>query len=270
MDAQTFKEFQAIAYQKAGIFLRDGKAALVQARLAKRLRELGLSSEREYLERLRVDGDDEVVLFLDAISTNFTKFYREPDHFETLRECILEQKAAGQRRFRIWCAASSSGEEPYTIAMTLDPILEGCDWKVLATDISTRVLARAVAGVYGAEEIDGIPPAMLQRYMDRLPPGEDGEVQWAVRDRLKQRITYRRLNLAARPYPMKGPLDAVFCRNVMIYFDRPMRAGVVGEFERLVGPGCPLFIGHSETLNGITTRFKTERPSVYRLPEEAR
>ena len=270
MDAQTFKDFQSIAYQKAGIFLREGKAALIQARLAKRLRELGLTSEREYLDRLRNDGDDEVVLFLDAISTNFTKFYREPDHFETLREHILEQKAAGQRRFRIWCAASSSGEEPYTIAMTLDPILEGCDWKILATDISTRVLALAVAGVYGAEEIEGIPPAMLQRYLDRLPAGEDGEVQWAVRDRLKQRITYRRLNLASRPYPMKGPLDAVFCRNVMIYFDRPMRAGVVGEFERLVGPGCPLFIGHSETLNGITTRFKTERPSVYRLPEEGR
>ena len=270
MDAQTFKDFQAIAYQKAGIFLREGKAALVQARLAKRLRELGLSSEREYLERLRADGDDEVVLFLDAISTNFTKFWREPDHFESLREHVLAQKAAGQRRFRFWSAASSSGEEPYTSAMTLDPILEGCDWKLLATDISTRVLSRAVAGVYGAEEIDGIPPAMLQRYMDKLPADEDGEERWAVRDRLKQKVTYRRLNLASRPYPMKGPLDAVFCRNVMIYFDRPMRAGVVGEFERLVGPGCPLFIGHSETLNGIQTRFRTERPSVYRMPEEGR
>jgi chemotaxis protein methyltransferase CheR len=270
MDAQTFKEFQAIAYQKAGIFLREGKAALVQARLAKRLRELGLASEREYLDRLKEDGDEEVVLFLDAISTNFTKFWREPDHFETLREHVLELKAAGQRRFRFWSAASSSGEEPYTIAMTLDPILEGCDWKLLATDISTRVLARAVAGVYSSEEIDGIPPAMLQRYLDKVPADEDGEARWAVREQIKQKVTYRRLNLASRPYPMKGPLDAVFCRNVMIYFDRPMRAGVVGEFERLVGPGCPLFIGHSETLNGIASRFKTERPSVYRLPEEGR
>jgi chemotaxis protein methyltransferase CheR len=269
MDAQTFKDFQAIAYQKAGIFLREGKAALVQARLAKRLRELGLTSEREYLERLRADGDDEVVLFLDAISTNFTKFWREPDHFETLKEHVLALKAAGQRKFRFWSAASSSGEEPYTIAMTLDPILEGCDWKLLATDISTRVLARAVAGEYNDEEIDGIPPALLQRYVDRRA-GEDGEARWVVKDRLKQKITYRRLNLASRPYPMKGPMDAVFCRNVMIYFDRPMRAGVVGEFERLVGPGCPLFIGHSETLNGIATRFKTERPSVYRMPEEGR
>lgn len=271
MDAQTFREFQAIAYQKAGIFLREGKAALVQARLAKRLRELGLATEREYLERLRADGgDDEVVLFLDAISTNFTKFFREPDHFETLREHVLALKAAGQRRFRFWSAASSSGEEPYTIAMTLDPILEGLDWKLLATDISTRVLARAVAGVYTDEEIDGIPPALLQRYLDRAQADDEGQARWAVKDRLKQRITYTRLNLASRPYPMRGPLDAIFCRNVMIYFDRPMRAGVVGEFERLIGPGCPLFIGHSETLNGIQTRFRTERPSVYRMPEEAR
>jgi chemotaxis protein methyltransferase CheR len=270
MDAQTFKDFQAIAYQKAGIFLREGKAALVQARLAKRLRELGLSSEREYLDRLRGEGDEEVVLFLDAISTNFTKFWREPDHFDSLKEHVLALKAAGQRRFRFWSAASSSGEEPYTIAMTLDGLLEGCDWKLLATDISTRVLARAVAGVYTTEEIDGIPPAMLQRYLDKRPADDEHEERWEVRDRIKQRITYRRLNLANRPYPMKGPLDALFCRNVMIYFDRPMRAGVVGEFERLVGPGCPLFIGHSETLNGITTRFKTERPSVYRMPEEGR
>jgi chemotaxis protein methyltransferase CheR len=270
MDAETFKDFQSIAYQKAGIFLREGKAALVQARLAKRLRELGLASEREYLDRLREDGDEEVVLFLDAISTNFTKFWREPDHFETLKEHVLELKAGGQRRFRFWSAASSSGEEPYTIAMTLDPILEGCDWKLLATDISTRVLARAVAGVYTTEEIDGIPPALLERYVEKVPADEEGEERWAVCRRLKEKITYRRLNLASRPYPMKGPLDAVFCRNVMIYFDRPMRAGVVGEFERLVGPGCPLFIGHSETLNGITSRFKTERPSVYRLPEEGR
>jgi len=270
MDAETFRDFQAIAYQKAGIFLREGKAALVQARLAKRLRELGLGTEREYLERLRADTGEEVVLFLDAISTNFTKFYREPDHFDTLREAALAARAAGQRKFRFWSAASSSGEEPYTIAMVLDPILEGCDWKLLATDISTRVLAHAVAGVYGAEAIDGIPPAVLQRYLDRLPPDETGEVRWAVKDRLKARVTYTRLNLAGRPYPMKGPLDAIFCRNVMIYFDRPMRAGVVTEFERLIRPGCPLFIGHSETLNGIATRFKSERPSVYRLPEEGR
>jgi chemotaxis protein methyltransferase CheR len=269
MDARTFKDFQAIAYQKAGIFLREGKAALVQARLAKRLRELGLASEREYLERLREDDGDEVVAFLDAISTNFTKFFREPDHFETLREGVSAARAAGQRRFRFWSAASSSGEEPYTMAMVLDPLLEGCDWRILATDISTRVLGRAVAGVYEPEELDGIPQPLRQRYLERQAADEEGGERWAVRDELKQRIVYRRLNLASRPFPMKGPLDAIFCRNVMIYFDRPMRAGVVAEFERLLKPGGPLFVGHSETLNGLPTRFRTERPSVYRLPGEA-
>ena len=270
MDAQTFKDFQSIAYQKAGIFLREGKAALVQARLAKRLRELGLTTEREYLDRLRSDGGEEVVLFLAAISTNFTKFFREPDHFDTLCDGVVAARSAGQRRFRFWSAASSSGEEPYTMAMVLDPLLGGCDWKILATDISTRVLQRAVAGVYGPEELDGIPDKLRTRYLERAPQDDDGQERWAVREPLKQRITYRRLNLANRPFPMSGPLDAIFCRNVMIYFDRPMRAGVVTEFERLIKSGGPLFIGHSETLNGLTTRFRSERPSVYRLPEEAR
>jgi chemotaxis protein methyltransferase CheR len=270
MDAATFKDFQAIAYQKAGIFLREGKSALVQARLAKRLRELGLATEREYLDRLRGDAGEEVVLFLDAISTNFTSFFREPDHFETLREWVTAARQAGQRKFRFWSAASSSGEEPYTMAMVLDQILDGCDWKLLATDISTRVLGRAVAGVYTDEEIAGIPPQLVQRYLDKLPPDAEGQGRWAIRDRLKQRVVYHRLNLSVRPYTMKGPLDAIFCRNVMIYFDRPMREGLVMEFERLIRPGSYLFIGHSETLNGIKTRFRTERPSVYRFPEEAR
>jgi chemotaxis protein methyltransferase CheR len=270
MDAATFKDFQAIAYQTAGIFLREGKAALVQARLARRLRELGLSSEREYLERLRADGGEEVVLFLDAISTNFTRFFREPDHFETLGQGVQAARSAGQRRFRFWCAASSSGEEPYTMAMVLEPLLEGCDWKILATDISTRVLSLAVAGAYGPEEIEGIPPELRQRHLVRRADPGTGEARWVVRDALKRRVVYRRLNLARRPFPMQGPLDAIFCRNVMIYFDRPMRAAVVAEFERLLRPGQRLFVGHSETLHGVATRLQAERPSVYRLPAEAR
>ena len=267
MDAETFAAFQAFAYQKAGIFLREGKAALIQARLARLLRELGLGSEREYLERLRgPEGEEELVLFLDAISTNFTKFYREPDHFETLGELARAAKAAGKKRFRLWCAASSSGEEPYTIAIELDRVLAGVDWKVLATDISTRVLARAVAGEYGAEEVESIPPEVLSRSLDRLP-ADAGGPRWVVKPHLKERVVFRRLNLATRPYPMQGPLDAIFCRNVMIYFDQKMRAAVVGEFERLVRPGGLLVVGHSETLNGISTRFRSERPSVYRMPE---
>jgi chemotaxis protein methyltransferase CheR len=271
MEAETFQAFQEIAYAKAGIFLRQGKAALVQARLAKRLRELGLASERDYLARLRADGGgDEVVLFLDAISTNFTGFFREPDHFESLREHVAALRAAGQRRFRFWSAACSSGEEPYTAAMVLDPLLEGCDWRLLATDISTRVLTRAAHGIYNEEEIAPVSASLRARYLEGAAPGTGGSPRWAVKARLRDRIVFRRLNLAGRPYPMSGPLDAIFCRNVMIYFDRPMREGLVGELERLLRPGSPLFIGHSETLNGIPTRLRPERPSVYRLPEGGR
>jgi len=131
------------------------------------------------------------------------------------------------------------------------------------------VLARAVAGEYGAEEVDSIPAEVMARSMDRLPD-DGGAPRWGVKPHLKERVVFRRLNLATRPYPMSGPLDAIFCRNVMIYFDQKMRAAVVGEFERLVRPGGLLVVGHSETLNGIATRFRSERPSVYRMPEAAR
>jgi len=270
MDASSFRAFQEIAYTQAGIHLREGKAALVQARLAKRLRELGLQSEEEYLDRLRGrDGRDEIVLFLDAISTNFTKFFREPDHFDLLREDVEAAVAAGQRRFRFWCAGCASGEEPYTVAMTVHDLLATSDWKVLATDLSTRALARAQAGVYGDEEVADVPSRFRERFLAR-ERAKDGASTWAVSPRLRERIVFRRLNLARRPYPMSGPLDAVFCRNVMIYFDRPMRAGLVAEVERLVKPGGRFFIGHSETLNGVETGLHVERPSVYRRAGDRR
>ena len=264
MTPASFRAFQEIAYAQAGIHLREGKAALVQARLAKRLRELGLQSEEEYLGRLRGrDGREEIVLFLDAISTNFTKFFREPDHFDLLREEVAASVAAGQQRFRFWCAGCASGEEPYTVAMTVHDLLSTRDWRILATDLSTRALARAREGVYGDEEVADVPARFRERFLTRARPADGGST-WTVSPRLRERIVFRRLNLSQRPYPMTGPLDAVFCRNVMIYFDRPMRAGLVAEVERLVKPGGRFFIGHSETLNGIETGLHVERPSVYR------
>ncbi len=270
MDLSSFRAFQEIAYRQAGIHLREGKAALVQARLAKRLRELGLRNEEEYLERLRGrDAREELVLFLDAISTNFTKFFREADHFDLLREDVEAALAAGQRRFRFWCAGCASGEEPYTVAMTVHDLLATADWKILATDLSTRALARARAGAYGDEEVADVPARFREKFLTRSRVADGGSI-WSVGARLKERIVFRRLNLAERPYPMSGPLDAIFCRNVMIYFDRPMRASLVAEVERLVKPGGRFFIGHSETLNGIETGLRVERPSVYRRPGEAR
>jgi chemotaxis protein methyltransferase CheR len=264
VDAACFEGFQRIARERAGIHLRSGKAVLVASRLGPRLRELGLATEREYLELLRAAPDDrELVRFLDAISTNFTKFYREADHFDLLAADVAHAKGAGQRRFRFWSAGCSSGEEPYTLAMVLDPLLGGCDWKILATDLSTAVLARAAAGVYGDEEIATIPAQQRGRHLVRV-----GEGRWQMQRGLRERIVFRRMNLAERPFPMKGPLDAVLCRNVMIYFDLPMRERLVAEIERLLAPGAPLLIGHAETLSGIRTGLRTHGPSVYRRPPE--
>jgi chemotaxis protein methyltransferase CheR len=270
MTPSAFRAFQEIAYAQAGIHLREGKAALVQARLAKRLRDLGLQSEEEYLARLRGRGArEEIVLFLDAISTNFTKFFREPDHFDLLREEVAAAVAGGQHRFRFWCAGCSSGEEPYTVAMTVNDLLGTRDWRILATDLSTRALTCAQAGVYGDEEIADVPAKFRERFLSRAR-GSDGSSTWSVTPRLKERILFRRVNLSERPYPMPGPLDAIFCRNVMIYFDRPMRAGLVAEVERLLKPGGRFYIGHSETLNGIETGLIVERPSVYHRAGETR
>ena len=264
MDASLFRSFQALAYDQAGIALRDGKEALVEARIAKRLRALGLASAEEYLEYLGADaGGEELVQFLDAISTNFTSFYREPDHFEHLGAYLAERLAEGADRLRIWCAAASTGEEPYTLAITAAEALSGrdVDWKLLATDLSTRVLAAAKAGRYEARQVDRVPPRLRERYFRRAGPDAFEAVP-----ELKRPISFARLNLAKPPFPMRGPFDAVFCRNVMIYFDSPGRQALIAEIERLLRPGGLLFIGHSETLSGLDTGLRLVRPSEYRRP----
>ncbi len=267
MDASTFQAFQRIAQERAGIQLRGGKDALVSARVSQRIQELGLRSEREYLQVLESDlSGRELVLFLDAISTNHTSFYRESDHFDTLLEHVSRALARGQVRFRFWCAASSTGEEPYSLAMCLDDMLEGTDWRILATDISTRVLAIASRGIYPESRLGPVPSVYRLRHFARLQ-GSQGEDLFQVRPELRARVVFRRLNLAGPPFPMQGPLDAVLCRNVMIYFDLPVRQEVVSEVERLLRPGAPFIIGHSETLNGLKTQMTSERPSVYRQPE---
>lgn len=264
MDASLFRSFQALALEQAGISLREGKEALVEARIAKRLRALGLASAELYLEFLRRDrSGEELVQFLDAISTNFTSFYREPDHFEHLVAHLEERLAAGADRFRIWCAAASTGEEPYTLAITLAEALAGreLDWKILATDLSTRVLATAKAGRYQGRHLGPVPPRLRERYFHRVGPDA-----FEAMPCLREPLTFARLNLAKPPFPMKGPFDAVFCRNVMIYFDRPGRQALVTEIERLLRPGGLLFIGHSETLNGLDTALRLIRPSEYFRP----
>ncbi|MEZ5063423.1 MAG: CheR family methyltransferase [bacterium] len=262
-----FRKLCDLAYREAGIALGDGKQSLVSARVSKRIRTLGLAGPADYLRYLEhPDHAEEIVSFLDAISTNFTFFFREEDHFQVLSEELKRLVAQGQRRFRIWCAASSTGEEPYSLAITLLEAVSGvdADVRILATDISTRVLEIASEGRYPAAAVVKIPPRLLHRYFTR--EGRGGEETFRVESPLRDIVTFKRLNLARPPFPMRGPLDAIFCRNVMIYFDRPVREALVAEMTRLLGPGRLLVTGHSEGLHGMGDGLERLVPSVYRRP----
>lgn len=278
MEQALFKRFIEIAYEKAGIALKEGKETLVSARIAKRKRALGIASDRVYLEYLENDeSGEELVSFLDAISTNFTNFFRESDHFEEFTIALREWLKTGQKRFRVWCAASSSGEEPYSLAITMAEVLEAeeVDWKILATDISTKVLKMANEGLYEAKKVETIPKHVLHKYFAKEfvrkakpdPEGDDKELFFRIKPFLREKIIFKRLNLAKPPFPMQGPLDAIFCRNVMIYFDNKVRQGVISESERLLKQGGLFITGHSETLTGIKTCLLPVRPSIYTKKE---
>ncbi|MCP4644245.1 MAG: protein-glutamate O-methyltransferase CheR [bacterium] len=265
VDAKTFEGFRELVYRRSGIALGDQKQALVTARVGKRMKALGIANHRAYLDYVESDSSEqELVHLIDAISTNVTSFFREPDHFDFLREAVQEWASDGQSRFRFWSAASSTGEEPYSIAMTLSDSIDThrLDVRLLATDISTRVLERCVVGVYDRDRVDTVPTRLRDRFFTKLRDG-GRTTQYAVADGLKEMVRFRRLNLSTMPFPMKGPLDMVFCRNVMIYFDNDLRARLMDEIHRLLKPGGYLLVGHAESLTGILTPFKTVRPSVY-------
>lgn len=256
IDRETFTSLATLIYDRAGIVLRPGKESLVTGRLGKRLVTLGLKDWKDYLAHLAgPGGEDEVVFLLDAISTNVTSFFREPDHFTHFKSMVAADAERG--RLRYWCAASSTGEEPYTMAMILAEAAPAADWRILATDISTRVLDLARRGTYGSNAVEGIP-AEHRRWIKRR-----GEL-WQMDPRLCERISYARLNLAQPPFPMQGPLDAVFVRNVMIYFDNRVRQRLLDEVVRLLRPNGLLYVGHTESLAGLDLPLRSVAPAVYR------
>jgi len=271
MEPAVFQRFARLAYDKAGISIKPEKEALVHARVAKRLRALSLDSAERYIDYLESDASgEELTCFLDLISTHFTSFFREPDHFDLLEEEAARWAEEGRKRIRLWSAASSTGEEPYSMAMTLLDAapLAGTDWRILATDIAESTLAEARAGRYPASRLEPVPAAKRKRWV--LPPSGPGALQGLheVAPAVRQRVVFQKLNLAAPPFPMRGPLDLVFCRNVLIYFDQPTRQRLVSEIERLLLPGGLLCIGHTETLNGVRAGFRMVRPSVFRRVED--
>ncbi len=271
MEPQLFKRVAAIAYETAGISIKPGKEALVSARVAKRLRALSIPDPEGYLRYLEEDrSGQELALFLDVISTHFTSFFRENDHFELLAEEIEERLAGGPRRIRLWSAASSTGEEPYTMAMTALGVdgAADADLKILATDIALETLRQAAVGRYPGSRMEPVSPGLRARWFTRRPGGPDDDV-WEASAELKERIVFRRLNLAEPPFPMSGPFDVIFCRNVLIYFDQPTRQRLVSAMEGLLRPGGLLCIGHTETLSGIRSGFKMVKPSIFRRPQES-
>jgi chemotaxis protein methyltransferase CheR len=263
LDTRSFDEFRALVYKVSGISLGTNKEALVSSRIGKRMRHLGMEEFSAYLDLVKGNpGGDEMVQLLDAISTNVTSFFRESQHFDLVRELFSGWLKDGQRRFRFWSAACSTGEEPYTLAMTLAETLAGqeVDIKILATDISTRVLAHAAEGEYPEAKLAGIPSGLRAKYFQR-GPGRDADFR--VKDQLKRWIVFKRFNLSTPPFPMQGPMDIVLCRNVMIYFDNKTREALVGEIHRMLKPGGHLMVGHAESLTGIRTELANVRPSVY-------
>lgn len=263
MPRDVFDKFCRVIYERCGIRLAAGKEALVDTRIGRRMRMLGIDDPAGYLDRIQRGDADEMVHLLDAITTNVTSFFREPAHFDFLRTWLDKELAQSRERFRFWSAACSTGEEPYSLAITVADVVgaKPIDWRVLATDISTRVLERCRRGVYESRLVAAIPAALRERYFRKRRQG--GAVEYEANAEVKEHLVFNRLNLAAPPFPMKGPLDVIFCRNVMIYFDRGVRQRLVDEAYRLMRPGGLLIVGHSESLMDIETRLHRIQPSVY-------
>ncbi len=261
-DAQ-FQRVCDIVYRFSGIHLKEGKESLVRARLMKRLRALGIGSFQDYLRLIESpSGQDELRQMIDVMTTNKTSFFRESAHFDFLVEHILP--TMHQPRLRFWSAACSSGEEPYTLAMVLCEHLRDIhsrDVKILATDLSRPVLAKAAQGLYTDKQLEDVPASYLQKYF-QVRSAKEGRM-YQIHPSLRSLVRFACLNLL-EPWPMKGPFQVIFCRNVMIYFDRQTQERLVNRFHELIEPGGYLFVGHSEGLSGVKHRFQYIRPAVYR------
>lgn len=256
MSSAQFERARKLAYDVSGIRLDDSKVGLVTARIMHRLRALGLPNMAAYFELLDKNPAESAKL-VDELTTNKTSFFRESSHFDLLRKKALDN--AVNRRLRIWSAGCSSGEEPYTLAMTLREMgdeLNGYDVRILATDLSERMLAKARAGEYDDEQMGDIAPALRSKYFEHV------NNQWRVKPILRQLIQFAPLNLQGE-WPMKGPFNAIYCRNVMIYFDRETRQKLVNRFTNLLAPNGFFFVGHSESLTGLTTSLRYVEPAAY-------
>jgi len=266
-----FAKFQRLIYEESGIWLGDSKAALLCGRLSRRLRTLGIPTLDKYYQHVvNPAQSEERVSMIDAITTNETRFFREPKHFEFLEsQAIPRWRADGERglrskHLRIWSAACSSGEEPYSLAMLLTrhlPAEQGWNVSILATDISTRILALARRGTYNLSKSRDIPQLLLKDYMLKGIDEQKGLMK--VMPEIRAMVDFQNLNLMRGSYPPPGHFDVIFCRNVLIYFDRESKQKVVQGLTRCLAHNGLLFLGQAENLSGTNLPFRTLAPSVY-------
>ena len=260
-----FDRIRELVREHTGIALAESKRQLVYGRLARRLRALKLNSFAEYIRVLERGEAAEIEEFTNAVTTNLTSFFREPHHFEFLaKEALPEMVArAANRRLRLWCCAASTGEEPYSIAMVLreaQALLAGWDVKLLATDLDSNVLGHGKWGVYTRERFESVSGKRRARFFEEVSGGE-GKLSAA--DELRDLITFKQLNLM-HEWPMKGPFDAIFCRNVIIYFDKETQRALFERMAALQRPGDFLFLGHSESLYRVSERYELIGRTIYR------
>ena len=268
LSKKEFQLFQEIIHRETGIHMSDKKKKLIVARLSKRLRALNLQNFTQYYEYLNdsTDADNEIVNLINRITTNKTNFFRENHHFDFLAHELFPQMIArsdlsGARRLRIWSAGCSSGEEPYTLAMVAAEAFKsqrGWDIKILATDLDTEILQRAIEGVYPTQAVSPIPKEYLARYFMRSTDG------YTAGNVLKSMITFRKLNLMDSAFPMKKPFDIIFCRNVIIYFDVPTKESLLSRFYQHLKEGGYMFIGHSESLMHMRDKYNYLKHTIYK------
>ncbi len=269
LSERDFRKISDMVYKHCGINLHEGKKELVRARLAKRLRLGGFRTFPEYMKHVMADETGkEFSTLIDSLSTNLTSFFREGQHFQYMREKLIPrmlERKRNERNFRVrcWSAGCSSGEEPYSIAMTLLEAIAGrgrWDVKALATDISTTILETAQKGIYAKERVAPVPPLQRNKYF--TVRRKNGEELFEVGRSLRDVVIFKYLNLL-KEWPIKGPLDFIFCRNVIIYFDKPTQQRLINRYWNLLGPGGVLFTGHSESLTGIEHKFDYIQPTIY-------
>jgi len=266
-DDTDFQQIRKMLYAHAGINLTERKKDMVYSRLSRRLRFTGHRTFKDYLAFLERSGEEEWLAFVNSLTTNLTSFFREPHHFPILAEHVL---SLGNRPIRLWCSASSTGEEAYTMAMTVVDAFGSFDppVQIVATDIDTNVLNTAQAGIYSLHRLEKLPRESRNRFFLKGKGQREGYAR--VRKEIRDLISFRQLNLQDARWPVSGPFDAIFCRNVMIYFDKPTQYKILNRFASLLEPHGLLFAGHSECLHFAADLFKLRGKTVYELSPKAR